>query len=202
MNHNPEGVTSIDLESAVKLNLFILLLAAQLGAQSFEVGLNFSSQTYSGNTNRNLYPTPDTANDYSQKLVYAARFGYSLFDLGSARFQFSAAYQPKVGTDLKSGNGSGLDKLSTEYFAFGGMFNFRSAVAYGAGLDVRAEKSTRTGNDTISNSYVRPWARFNVGYASTSPLIKPFLFLEVAVPVIQKDVAANLQLGIYTGVRF
>jgi len=188
----------------MKMKLLFLLMTVSLAAQNFEVGLNVSNQKYSGTSSHNIYPTPDISNSYDSNIVVAARLGYSLIDIGPALFQITAVYQPRVDTNSGSNSVYGPSKLGTEYLGLGGMFNFKSACAFGAGVDVRSEKSTypRFSGDPTSNSYVRPWARLNVGYASPSPLIKPFAYFEVSAPLIQKDNSASLQFGIYAGIRF
>ncbi|GEM_PF-659617 len=191
----------------MKLKLLFLFLAFPLAAQNFEIGLNVSSQSYSGSTYRNFYPVPDINNDYSSKIVAAARLGYALVDMGPALFQVTVAYQPKLDTDLKpNGAFNYPNKLGSEYFGVGGMFNFNTTLAIGAGLDVRSERTTITSQgfplNPTSNSYVRPWARLNVGYAAPSPVVKPFVNFEVAAPLVHKDDSANVQVGIYAGIRF
>ena len=42
----------------------------------------------------------------------------------------------------------------------------------------------------------------NAGYAFPTPLVKPFIGLEVAVPLTDKDLGPKLQIGVYGGIRF
>ncbi len=94
----------------------------------------------------------------------------------------------------------------------GAMFNFKALVAVGAGVEYRSEKIT---GPTTSTTYGRPWARVNAGYAFPTPLVKPFIGIEVAAPLTKKDYndslssedtlkafAPKLQVGVYGGIRF
>ncbi len=172
-----------------------LLLVAPLAAQSFELGLNVSRQTYKSQESTPIVEAED-------KTVIAARVGYSLMDLGPALFQVTAAYQPKVETDLKPNGFLVPTKLENEYWAVGAMFNFKALIAVGAGVDYRFEKRTITNVYSSSETYSRPWARVNAGYAFPSPLVKPFIGLEVAVPLTDEDLGPKLQVGVYGGIRF
>jgi hypothetical protein len=97
------------------------------------------------------------------------------------------------------------------------MFNFKAVVAVGAGFEYRSESLavSGSGSTNVSTTYGRPWARLNVGYAIPSPVVKPFIGVEVAAPLTSKSYDANgspedslkmiapkLQLGLYAGIRF
>lgn len=193
---------SLPLETPVKKFLLPLLIAVPLAAQSYELGLNISRQAYPSNVVSAIKDEPQ------DKTVVAGRFGYSFFDLGPALFQVTAVYQPKVDTEIRPTGAS----LGDEYWGVGAMFNFKALVAVGAGVEYRSEKLTGLG---ASTTYGRPWARVNVGYAFPTPLVKPFIGLEVAAPLttksyrdsltsedILKSFAPKLQVGIYGGIRF
>lgn len=190
----------------MKSNMLYLLLAVPLAAQNFEIGLNVSKQGYSSYTiyGLGINSNVGTTYAYNSTTAVSARIGYELINMGPATFQVTAAYQPKVDAELKPNGTYNFTKRSTEYLAFGGMFNFKAVVSLSTGLDARSEKMTISGfsPQTTSLSYVRPWARLNVGHVFPSPLVKPFVFFEVAAPLIQKNDAVNLQVGIYAGVRF
>ncbi|WP_243303545.1 hypothetical protein [Geothrix oryzisoli] len=172
-----------------------LLLVAPLAAQSFELGLNVSRQTYQS---RDTVPKVEA----EDKTVVAARAGYSLIDFGPALFQVTAAYQPKAETELKPNGFLVPTKLGNEYWAVGAMFNFKALVAFGAGVDYRFETRTITNVYSSSHTYSRPWARVNAGYAFPTPIVKPFIGLEVAVPLTDEELGPKLQIGVYGGIRF
>jgi hypothetical protein len=187
--------------------LLPLLLVAPLAAQSFEVGLNVSRQQYPSITELGAFKV-----EPQDKTVVAGRFGYSIVDLGPALFQVTAVYQPKVDTDVKVNGATSATQLGQEYWGLGAMFNFKALVAVGAGVEYRSEKLTTPG---LSTTYGRPWARVNAGYAFPTPLVKPFIGVEVAVPLTKKDyndslgtedtlkaLAPKLQVGVYGGIRF
>jgi hypothetical protein len=191
----------------MKKFLLPLIIVAPLAAQSFEVGLNVSRQQYPSNTVGGVLNIEPQA-----KTVVAGRFGYAIVDLGPALFQVTAAYQPKVDTDFKVNGTTTTEQLGQEYWGVGAMFNFKALVAVGAGVEYRSEKITGFNSST---TYGRPWARVNAGYAFPTPLVKPFIGVEVAVPLVTKSYndslntedalksfAPKLQIGIYGGIRF
>lgn len=179
--------------------LFVpLMLAAPLAAQTYELGLNVSRQTYT----RSTVAGTTTVFDYDAKTVVALRAGYAFVDFGPALFQVTAAYQPKVDTDLKPNGITMPTRLGSEYWALGAMFQFKAVVSVGAGLDCRFEKATKANVYSSTQSFTRPWARVNAGYALPSPVLKPFIGLEVAAPLISKDERPKLQVGLYGGIRF
>lgn len=183
--------------------LLPLVLALPLAAQSFEVGVNVSRQTYTRSSAPGIPGHPDPiVFDYDAKTVVAARVGYALVDLGPALLQVTAAYQPKADTDLKPNGVTVPTTLSSEYWGVGAMANFKALVSVGAGLDYRFEKATLSNTYTGSYTFSRPWARANVGYAFPTPVIKPFLTLEVAAPLTKNDHGPELQVGLYAGLRF
>jgi hypothetical protein len=193
-------------ETAMKRFLLPVLLVAPLAAQTFEVGLNVSRQQYPSHTSGLATGEPQ------DKTVVAGRFGYSFVDLGPALFQVTAAYQPKADTEFKVNGANTGVQLGQEYWGVGAMFNFKALVAVGAGVEYRSEKLSTPG---LSTTYGRPWARVNAGYAFPTPLVKPFIGIEVAAPLVKKDYsdslgqedalksfAPKLQIGIYGGIRF
>lgn len=196
----------------------LLCVTAPLAAQQWEAGLFLGQQSYRDQE------VPDAGNvQANSKTVYGVRLGYSVVDLGPALLQVTAAYQPKNKTHAKGDDGTLEDfQYTHQYFGVGAMFNFKALVAVGAGLEYRFEKvgveSQELGNH--SASYGRPWLRANVGYAIPSPVVKPFVGLEVAVPLTRKSLtvdqadfvtnvddalrslAPKYQVGAYFGVRF
>jgi len=191
----------------MKRFLLPLLLVTPLVAQTFEVGLNISRQQYPSNTEAGLFKV-----EPQDKTVVAGRFGYSFVDLGPALFQITAAYQPKVDTDVRVNGTTSPNQFGQEYWGVGAMFNFKALVAVGAGVEYRSEKLSTPG---VSTTYGRPWARVSAGYAFPTPLIKPFIGIEVAAPLVKKDYsdslgqedllrsfAPKLQIGVYGGIRF
>lgn len=183
----------------------VLVAAAPLAAQDFEIGLFVGRQTYKTNDVIGISTEPKS------KTVTAARFGYSLVDIGPALFQLTVGYQPETETDVEV-NGVVLGSLKHKHYSVGAMFNFKAGVAIGAGLEYRNEKLD---GGTVNTTYGRPWARANIGFAFPTPLVKPFLGLEVAAPMTSKSweasassedklkaFAPKLQIGIYGGLRF
>jgi hypothetical protein len=186
-----------------KLLLPLILIAAPLSAQSFEAGVFLGQQTYKDWTAIGITGKPES------KTIASARLGYSLIDLGPALFQLTAGFQPESKTTIVSNVGNG--ELKQSHWSVGAMFNFKALVAIGAGIEYRSEKLD---DGTISTTYGRPWARVNAGLAFPTPLVKPFIGLEVAVPLASKSneigssedalksIAPKMQIGVYGGIRF
>lgn len=184
-----------------------LLSVAPLAAQSFEVGVFAGQQSFKS------YDDAGAKVEPAKKTVVGARFGYSIVDLGPALFQLTAGYQPEVKTDVEvNGNAIPGVEFKQKHWSVGAMFNFKAGVAIGAGVEFRNE-TLSAGPD--STTYGRPWARANIGFAFPTPLVKPFIGLEVAAPMTSKSydptasdaenlksVAPKMQVGLYAGLRF
>jgi hypothetical protein len=83
---------------------------------------------------------------------------------------------------------------------------------------VEYRSETLSATNSISTTYGRPWGRVNAGLAFPTPFVKPFIGLEVAMPLTKTNPSATeymtsdstglkahapkLQLGIYGGIRF
>ena len=198
-----------------KLMMACVLVAAPLAAQDFEAGVflgqqSLDSVTISGNK---IEP--------KAKFVAGARVGYSLLDLGPALLQVTAGYQPKTSSEVEvNGHTVSGSKYEHQHYSVGAMFNFKAFVAVGAGVEYRFEKLEASGAGApsgLDTTYNRPWARANIGVAFPTPLVKPFVGLEVALPLLTKSVdgstsasvsdrlksiAPKFQVGLYAGIRF
>jgi hypothetical protein len=197
-----------------KYAIAMLLVAAPLAAQDWEAGLFLGQQTYES------FTVLGDKFEVSSKTVMGARLGYSIVDIGPALFQVTAGYQPKASAKYKENGAETNIDYDHEHYSVGAMFNFKAMLAVGVGLDYRFEKLS--GTDPIhgshSTNYNRPWIRANVGYAFPTPVIKPFLGLEVAMPLTKqsingttgpdstdeayKGLAPKFQIGLYAGIRF
>jgi hypothetical protein len=192
------------------LILAALVVGSPLAAQSWEAGLFLGQQSYKSHDILGMGSL-----EAKSKTVLGARLGYSLVDVGPALFQVTAGFQPKVESTMKFGGVEGPDKYQHQHMSLGAMFNFKALVAFGVGLEYRMEKVNVTDSGLSDASYNRPWLRANAGYAFPSPLVKPFIGLEVALPLSTKsfDPAASdednmkafapkMQVGVYAGIRF
>lgn len=198
-----------------KMSLLLVLAAVPLSAQSFEAGLFIGQQSYKS------FSDAGTTVEPAKKTVTGVRLGYSLLDLGPALLQVTAGYQPEAKTTIEA-NGTTVPGFegTQKHWSVGAMFNFKAFVAIGAGVEYRSESLGFKGPGTdISTTYGRPWARANVGFAFPTPIVKPFIGLEVAVPLVStspstaeyfgpddsvalKAHAPKMQIGIYGGIRF
>ena len=193
-----------------------LLCMLPLAAQSYEVGLFAGRQSYQSATFSDPIGGGDMDTTSNNKTILAVRVGYALVDLGPALLQVTAGYQPKVSTTVTDTVPAYGFQESQTYAAgsasVGLMANFKAVIAVGAGLEYRDELLSSNG---VSTHYGCPWGRVNAGYAIPSPILKPFLGLEVAVPLVSRTLSANasstdqlqamapkLQVGLYGGIRF
>ena len=193
-----------------------LFLLAPLSAQTWELGIFSGSQTY--NSISNSMPGLTTNGSCAKKTAFAARLGYSVTDLGPAMLQLTAGYQPSVTTTARiitqgtsvpgqAPTDSGPLDYQASHTSVGAMVNFKVVVAVGAGMEMRFEKQSLASS---SASYARPWIRANIGMAFPTPIIKPFIGLELAAALsstsdgIQpvKSLAPKSQIGAYVGIRF
>ncbi|GLH73760.1 hypothetical protein GETHLI_22620 [Geothrix limicola] len=197
------------------------LAALPLAAQSWEVGAFVGQQSYKSFSYQDV-TIGHTEVKPDSKTVGALRLGYSLVDVGPALFQINAAYQPKASADIKfNAMGitlGGITKLDHSASSVGLAFIFKAGVSASVGVDYRWDKLEGTfQNLSSSTTYGRPWARANIGFAFPTPLMKPFLGLEVAAPLAStsvgnagpandeealKGMAPKLQIGVYGGIRF
>lgn len=196
-----------------KMSLLLVLAAVPLSAQSFEVGLFIGQQSYKS------FSAAGQTIEPVKKTVTGVRLGYSIVDLGPALLQVTAGYQPESKTTGELNGVTLPGDYSQKHWSVGAMFNFKAFVAIGAGVEYRSESLgfKDTGID-VSTTYGRPWARANVGFAFPTPIVKPFIGLEVAVPlastspsaaeygvddsVTLKAHAPKMQIGLYGGIRF
>lgn len=196
------------------LPIILTLAALPVCAQDYEAGIFIGQNNYRSVNGM----SPDT------KTVAAARLGFSVVDLGPALFQITVGYQPKVKSDFNvNGGAASVASYGDQAWSAGVMFNFKAFVAFGAGVEYRGEKLTMEGAGTSnpSTTYGRPWARVNVGFSFPTPVVKPFIGVEAAVPLAStsapanygfdssKDTTAslkanapNFQVGVYGGIRF
>ena len=141
------------------------------------------------------------------------RVAYTFLDLKVADLGAAVTYHPKAQGDLTL-RGNTIGKYGNEYASVGIQAEWKFLVNINAGLDYRSEKLTTTGLlGSDSTTLNRPWFRAGVGFSVPSPVVKPFVRLEVAVPVstssktdsndeFRKAMAPSLQVALYGGIRF
>lgn len=196
-------------------------LGAPLAAQSFEVGLFLGQQQYPS-IHTDVAPGATLRMETDDKTVVAARFGYTVVDLGLALLQLTAGYQPEAKATVKASlpgtPAVEVGDFKENHWSAGAMFNFKAFVAIGAGVEFRSERLSATFSGLgDSTTYNRVWARVNAGFAIPSPVVKPFVGLEVAFPLTTKGsgvdinastadalkaMAPKSQFGLYAGIRF
>lgn len=210
------------------LALLALASALPLAAQSFEAGVLY---TWSPSKAQNFSDTGGTAFEIKADTWKAAglRFGYNFVHIGPMEIQGNATMQfsNKQNVALKV-NGTAQPfgwQDEYKYWAVGAAVNWNFLVRLGVGLEYRSEKLNFTdGISPIYNkstTYGRPWMRATAGFTIPAPVVKPFIGVEVGLPLttttvtysdlsglspdidkLNKSLAPKAQYGIYAGVRF
>ena len=143
------------------------------------------------------------------------RAGYTLLDLEVAELGLNMTYHPKVQGDLVF-SGTKLGTYSHEYAAVGIQADWKFLLNFSVGVDMRAERlTTSVSNQTDSTTMVRPWAKAGFGFSIPTPVVSPFVRLELAAPMtkessnstptadnFRKSMAPSLQVSLYGGIRF
>jgi hypothetical protein len=156
--------------------------------------------------------------DASKPGGYGIRGAYTVLDLKVAEVGLTATYHPESRTDLVM-NGVHDGKFNDQYIAVGAQVDWKFLVNLHAGIDIRRERLTTDGNSIIPNgstTYTRPWIQAGIGYTLPSPVVSPFVRLEVAMATtkqgnlsassssddFRKAMAPDYQIGLYGGIRF
>ncbi len=184
-----------------------ILLAAPLSAQDWEIGLFAGQQGYRSSDLSGV-------SEPKSRPAFIGRLGFSAVDLGPVLVQITTGLHRETETIYKTGSGDGTFHSHT-HVSLGAMFNFKAVVAFGAGIEYRFERLNKTYSGMSDATFNRPWARANVGLAFPTPVMKPFVGLEVAVPLVNKSanasssmedqirsLAPKYQIGLYGGIRF
>jgi hypothetical protein len=148
----------------------------------------------------------------------AIRLGGDLLNLRVLALQLNATYHPKTTSDISVG-GARYGELDRQYLAAGAQVTWRLLLNVGAGVELRAERQSWRQNPALpllgsgESTVTRPWGKVNVGFSLPTPILKPFVMLELAAPLSKKDAAATprdlsdalapqAQVGLYGGIRF
>jgi hypothetical protein len=142
------------------------------------------------------------------------RAGFTFLDLKVAELGLALTYHPKAEGDLIF-KGTNIGKYGNEYIAVGVQADWKFLLNLHAGVDMRSEKLTTTSVAGVKDSttYTRPWVKAGIGFSVPTPVVSPFVRLEVAVPVTKEDktvspddvrkaLAPSLQVALYGGIRF
>ncbi|MDR3672848.1 MAG: hypothetical protein P4L36_18530 [Holophaga sp.] len=142
------------------------------------------------------------------------RAAYTFLNLRAAELGAAVTYHPKIQDDLTVG-GTNVGKFGSEYMAIGVQADWKFLLNLHAGLDMRSEKLTTSpsGGGSDSTTLIRPWVKAGVGYTLPTPVVSPFVRLELAVPLTNSDssssaedfrkaMAPSLQVALYGGIRF
>jgi hypothetical protein len=149
---------------------------------------------------------------------YGIRGAYTVLDLSVAEVGLTATYHPESKTDLVV-NGVNSGKFNTEYLAIGAQVDWKFLVNLHAGIDLRRERLTTEsapGFGDGSTTYTRPWIKAGIGWSAPTPVVSPFVRLEVAMAAtkqgslsanpsaddFRKAMAPDYQIGLYGGIRF
>ena len=143
------------------------------------------------------------------------RIGTSFLDVGIMAVGVNATYHPKSEDDLKL-NGTRIGKYGAQYIAVGAGLDWKLFLNLHAGVEIRRESYSAdfpAWGSTGSTSLTRPWVKFGVGFSVPTPVLSPFIRLEVAFPSTKTDktgspddlrqaLAPQTQVALYGGIRF
>ncbi len=181
-------------------------------AQASEFGLLLDKEIGRAETFNGTDPALRMGNyDAASPTGVGFRAAYTFLDLKVAELGAAVTYHPKTTDDLTVG-GTTIGKYGDQYVAIGVQADWKFLLNLHAGLDMRSEKLTTT-TDNGSTTLVRPWVKAGVGLAVPTPVVSPFVRLEVAVPLtspdstsspddLRKSMAPSLQVALYGGIRF
>jgi len=199
------------MKKAIAIGVLLLGFAVA-PAQAAEFGLLLDkeigrAQSFSGSPG-----LPAGAYDRSSPSGLGFRAAYTFLNLKVAEIGAAVTYHPKAEDNLTQGS-SRIGKYGDQYVAIGVQADWKLLMNLHAGLDMRSEKLT-TSADSGSTTLTRPWVKAGVGYALPTPVVSPFVRLEVAVPLTSSDsnssnpddfrkaMAPSLQVALYGGIRF
>ncbi|MDP2874565.1 MAG: hypothetical protein Q8O00_00180 [Holophaga sp.] len=147
---------------------------------------------------------------------FGIRGAYTLLNLKVAEIGLTASYHAKAEGDYVIGNQK-HGKLANEYMAIGAQLDWKFLVNLHVGLDLRREKFTTSeflaAVNNGSTTATRPWVRAGIGFSIPTPVVSPFVRLEVAMAAAKEDktdsqdnvrkaLAPEYQVGLYGGIRF
>ena len=137
----------------------------------------------------------------------------TLLDLDIAELGAAVTYHPQANSNITSG-GTIAGSFGDQYTAIGVQADWKLLLDLHAGLDLRSEKlSTSVNGVKDTTTLTRPWVKAGVGFNMPTPVVSPFVRLEVAVPLSKDDssntpddfrkaMAPTLQVALYGGIRF
>jgi hypothetical protein len=200
----------------------VLLGMASLRLSAGEVGIfadKLIGTTQAVNTGVQLGGQPLTAGSFNSisPTGYGVRLGYSLLNLEVLDIGVVGTYHPSVqGNVVLAGQTLGV--LQQKYAAVGIQADWTFLLNLHAGVEYRAEKLNFEGDAPFTSqtvNYYRPWMNAGIGLSLPLPVVKPFVRLEVAVPVnktattvtssstdLIKAMAPTVQVSLYGGIRF
>lgn len=202
------------MKKTLAAGLFLIGLGA-VPASAGEVGLILDKQFGKAQAvNAAMTGMPAGNYDAVSPTGVGIRAGLTFLDLKVAEIGLALTYHPKAEGDLKFPGGA-VGKYSTEYVAIGVQADWKFLLNLHAGLDMRSEKLTSTTPAGLrdSTTVTRPWVKAGVGFSVPTPVVSPFVRLEVAMPLSKEDKTASpedfrkamapaLQVSLYGGIRF
>lgn len=189
----------------------VLLGVATLPVAAGEVGLIIDKQI--GKSQAIVAGTGAGNYDAVSPTGVGVRAGFTFLDLKVAELGMALTYHPDAERDLVA-NGHTIGRFGNEYVAVGVQADWKLLVNLHAGVDMRREKLTSTmGGVKESSTLTRPWVKAGIGFSIPTPVVSPFVRVEVAVPVTKEDktvtnedfrksMAPSLQVSLYGGIRF
>ncbi len=193
----------------------LVLCAALPAAAGSEVGLLLDRQMSKAQTVAGAQTAVNGSYDAGDFSGVGIRVGTSFLDVGIMALGVNATYHPRSEQDLKL-NGAKIGRYGAQYLAVGAGLDWKLLVNLHAGVEFRRETYSAdfpAWGSVGSTSLTRPWVKVGVGFSVPTPVLSPFVRLEVAFPSSKTDrtgtpedlrqaLAPQVQVAVYGGVRF
>jgi len=193
----------------------LFALATLPAAASTEIGLLLDKQTSKAQSVLVAQTSVNGRYDAGSPTGMGFRIGTSFLDVGIMAVGVNATYHPKTEQDLTF-NGVKLGKYGSQYIALGAGLDWKLFLNLHAGVEFRRETYSAdfpAWGSLGNTSLTRPWVKFGVGFSVPTPILSPFVRVEVAFPSTKTDktstpddlrqaLAPQAQIAVYGGIRF
>ncbi len=188
--------------TATFMILPLLLSAATLPAQSpvFEGQLDFvqtqlrSMEVSAGATSLHVEPKAQSGLALRGAWAWPLRGAWSVDASLGYRFQSKGNLDYRV-TSGPSGTFD-VKQVQEHQIILGGLLRWTGAATFGAGLDFRQESlAIDSADGKSSGTLTRPWFRAVARYPIGSSAMRPFIGMELALPLTKESVDGTAYLG-------
>lgn len=204
---------------SIRAIAILLVTGATIYAGEHDVSLNIS-----GIKNRDFTVGPSVDNQFSASpddaVSLSLRFGFDLVELGSAKVnaqttihsEYTTKYSfTQTGFYYREGTG----KFKNEGISVGLNTRWQSLIEYGVGTEIRYEHLTLVDQMSTKVGQYRPWINFYSGHIFKARSYKPFLGVEMAMPLthlnsqnaaqdpkeLLKNLSPKFEISLIIGIR-